>query len=81
MTKLFAASAYVAAMSFAIVTESGPRAPQGAAHGSRETAAVLGKGDCDGPGCLGAAQRSEATELASLTRTGPNETTAARAVR
>ena len=78
MTKLFAASAYVAVMSLAIVSEGNARYPHrafAAAPGwGGKTAAP--KGDCATALC--SSVRGE-TQLASLARTGPNETTATRA--
>ena len=63
MTKLFAASAYVAVISFAIAGEGHSSAPR-----------VLAKADCAGAACA----RPATDGYASLAQTGPNETTVTR---
>lgn len=71
MTKLFAASAYVAVMSLAIVSEGNARYP----HRAFASGAAP-KSDCATALCSSV---RGGTQLASLARTGPNETTATRA--
>lgn len=78
MTQLFAASAYVAAISLAIATE-GARIGERFVEGPATTTSVLAKSDC-ARDCARSRDARPATDFAALTRTGSSETTATRSI-